>query len=404
MYYHWSNPALATGVGPVSQPGDAYHEQLFWRGIDMKRRFWFVPVVLCMLAIAAACGKSTPTPPASPSAAIPGDANANPDGSTLKATAPTPQSPMNGARLEGEVRLTVGNSSMKFATGIPLAYRFEVYNAAGNRVYQSGLVPAGSGSTSHIVEEPLEPDQTYSWQSRPEYLGTAGPWSPRNNATFIAPNLVGFRRGMELYDPLVGGQTKFGSVFGPHQWIPGVGLKLLSLESHVVYELEQTCDQCEMSVILTNLFFNTEGGKTKIMSMSQGYSDIITNDRRLTVEKRGDPPGTVAWRIITHGDQVDTEGREREVVQFFENHTYLWEASWRNNFFNVRIFDGTSPASDDIYEKGKHFGGRPYDPSPHVAFLGAPVGRSGPDGASVPDVIYRHLWISPNPRPAYANR
>jgi hypothetical protein len=159
-----------------------------------------------------------------------------------------------------------------------------------------------------------------------------------------------------------------------------------------------------MSVILTNLFFNTEGGKTKIMSMSQGYGDIITNDRRLTVEKRGDPPGTVAWRVITHDDQVDTEGPEREVVQFFESHTYLWEASWRNNFFNVRIFDGTSPAADDIYEKGKGFEGRPYDPTPHVAFLGAPIGRSGPDGASVPDVIYRHLWISPNPRPGYANR
>jgi hypothetical protein len=370
----------------------------------MKRRFWFVPVVVCALAAAGSCGESSPSP-SSPSAAIPGDANANADGSTLKATAPTPQSPMNGARQDGGVRLTIGNAQMKFAGSTQLAYRFEVYNGAGTRVHQSPLVPAGGSSTSYDVVEPnLVADQTYSWQARAESLGTAGPWSSRNNATFIAPNNIGFLRGQELYDPLTGGQTRWGTVVGPHQWIPGVGIKLLSHESHIVYQLEETCSQCEMSVITTNVIFNTEGGKTKIMCMSQGYDDIVTNDRRMTVEKRGDPPGIVAWRIITHGDQVDTEGAEREEVFFDPGETYLWEASWKNNFFNVRILKGTNPNGEDIYEKGKHFEGREYDPKPHVVWLGGPIGRSGMDGASVPDVIYRHLWVSPNPRPPYANR
>jgi hypothetical protein len=370
----------------------------------MKRRFCLVPLVVCAVAVAVACGKSSPTP-STPSSAIPGDANANPDGSTLKATAPTPQSPLNGARPDQGVTLVVGNSSLKFAnTGQPLSYRFEVYNSAGNRVYQSGLVPAGASTTTHDVQGELNVGEMHSWQARPELLGTVGPWSARTNATFIAPDSVGFMKGNELYDPLTQGKTKFGHIVGPHQWIPGVGLKLLAHESHISYELLETCSQCEMSVITTNVIFNTKGGKTKIMCSAQGYDDIITNDRRMTVEKRGDPPGIVAWRIITHGDQADTEGAEREEVFFDPSETYLWEASWRNNFFNVRIIRGTNPNGEDIYEKGKHFGGREYDPKPHVLYLGGPVGRSGLDGASVPDVIYRNLWVSPNPRPAYANK
>jgi hypothetical protein len=137
--------------------------------------------------------------------------------------------------------------------------------------------------------------------------------------------------------------------------------------------------------------------------MSQGYDDIVTNDRRMTVEKRGDPPGTVAWRLITHDDQIDTEGAEREVVDFNENLHYLWEATWRNNFFNVLIREGGAHGPV-IYDKGKPFEGDPYDPSPHVAYLGAPVGRSGPDGASVDGVIIRQVWISSRPRPDFANQ
>lgn len=368
----------------------------------MKRRFWFVPVIVCALVVAGSCGKSSPTP-SSPSAAIPGDANANPDGSNLKATAPTPQSPINGVRLETPgVALTIGNASLKFATGVPLTYRFEVYNAAGTRVYQSPSVPAGATSTTHEVEGALDGDQTYSWQARAEYLGAVGPWCARTITNFIAPNNVGYMKGNELYDPLINGKT-IGNVVGPHQWIPGVGLKLLAHESHVVYELPQTLTEGEFSVITTNVIFNTKGGKTKIMAMSQGYSDIVENDRRLTVEKRGDPPGIVAWRFITHGDQVDTEGAEREEVFFDPNEHYLWQVTYRNNFFNVQIIKGAGNG-DDIYDKGKHFEGRAYDPNPHVVFLGAPIGRSGTDGASVPDVVYRHLWVSSRPRPAFANK
>ena len=119
--------------------------------------------------------------------------------------------------------------------------------------------------------------------------------------------------------------------------------------------------------------------------------------------KRGDPAGVVAWRLVTHGDQVDTEGAERQFVPFDTSAHYFWEATWRNNFFNVLIKkDGV--AGTTIYSKGKHFEGRAYDPNPHVIYLGAPVGRSGPEGASVDGVIIRQVWVSSRPRPAFANQ
>ncbi len=54
------------------------------------------------------------------------------------------------------------------------------------------------------------------------------------------------------------------------------------------------------------MIFNTEGNKTKVMAMTEGDSDITTNDRRFTIEKRGNPAGAVAWRVRTSNDQIDT--------------------------------------------------------------------------------------------------
>ena len=57
-----------------------------------------------------------------------------------------------------------------------------------------------------------------------------------------------------------------------------------------------------------------------------------------------------------------------------------------------------------IYNVGKNFKGRAYDPNPHVIYLGAPVGRSGESGASVDHVTIRQVWVSARPRPAFANK
>jgi hypothetical protein len=368
----------------------------------MTRNIWFVPVLLCTLAGAVACGKEAQNI-AAPTGTDVSNTNAGIDGSTLKATSPTPQSPVGGAKVTTpNLVLTIGNSSMSHSEGVPLTYRFQIFNPAGNRVYDVGNVPAGGGGqTSHTVSAFLEGEVAHTWQARAEYQGAVGPWSARAN--FIAPVTTGYINGNELYDPLINGKS-VGTVHGDAEFIPNLGIRLNSQLAYVSYELPDTLMEGEFSILVTNLRTNTEGGKTKLMAMSEGYADIVTNDRRMTIEKRGDPAGVIAWRLITHGDQVDTEGPiEREFREFDPGETYLWEATWRNNFFNVLVRRGGANGPVH-YEKGKHFTGRAYDPDPHVIYIGAPVGRSGPEGASVDGVIIRQVWVSSRPRPAFANR
>ena len=371
----------------------------------MKRKIWLTSVV-CALAVVAACSRQSSNP-GSPSASAPGSLGSSPDGTTLKASVPVARAPLNGVKLEPATQptLVVQNSTLQFGTSSAVQYRFQVFNAAGARVYESPLVNQGSGgTTSHTVTATLDSDQTYSWWARAELSQTFTAWSPRNNATFVSPANTGYITGNELYDPLINGRT-VGELHGPVQFIPGLGLKILSQEGYVSYELPQPLWEGEFSVIVTNLAANTKGGKTKLFAMGDGYSDIVTNEYRMTVEKRGDPPGVVAWRFIARDDQVDTEGAEREDYNFLASQTYFWEASWRSNFFNLRILEGGAPGvGHEIYEKGKHWEGRGYETKQHVLYLGAPIGRSGADGASVNDVIIRQVWVSSRPRPAFANQ
>lgn len=358
--------------------------------------------VLGLAATAAACSKS-PQATASPNASSPTAASANADGSTLKATAPTPQSPINGQQPQTlDIVLSVTNAAVKYVSGFTPAYRFQIFNSAGTLAYDSGIVPSGGGGvTAHTVSAQLNGDQPYTWQARAEFGNDVGPWSARAN--FVAPASTGYIRGNELYDPLVNGKT-VGQLMGDVSWVPGVGIKLNSQLGYVQYQLGQTLEEGEFSLLVTGMPANTKGGKTKLFAMGQGYDDIVTNDRRMTIEKRGDPPGIIAWRFITHDDQVDTEGpAERVFYDFKENLTYFFQATWRSNRFNLLIREGGVDGRT-VYNMGKNFEGRPYDPAPHVIYLGSPVGRSGEDGASVDRAIIRQVWVSARPRPGFANR
>src|SRR5918998_3571205 len=66
-----------------------------------------------VLAFALACSKNSPAP-AAPSGAEPGITDAAPDGSTLKVTAPTPQSPVNNAQPDDFIVLVAQKSQGKF--------------------------------------------------------------------------------------------------------------------------------------------------------------------------------------------------------------------------------------------------------------------------------------------------
>lgn len=366
----------------------------------MKRVFHFGSLLLLASAMAVSCGKESAAP-TSPSAVRQAGGNVTPPGG-LKASAPTPQSPTNGVKPEGSLVLVAGASKMLFiADAIPLDYEFEILTTQGARVW-SQVVPGGSGGTvSASPNASLNFDQTYNWRVRAAYNGAMGPWSA--NATFVANQPTGYIRGNELYDPLTNGTT-VGTVRGPVTWIPGVGVRLDSFDSWISYELPQALEDGEYSALVTNIETNTEGGKTRVFAMAEGYGDVSDNDARMTVEKRGDsPPGAIAWRFITSSDQIDTVGEaERVVREFSLGETTLWEASWRSNFFRVRIFRNGA-AGPEMYNFGKHFDGF-YRPVPHVIYAGGGPARGGPTSQSIPGMIIRQIWVSPNPRPSFANQ
>jgi hypothetical protein len=358
----------------------------------------FLVVCTLVTAVSVACG-GPPQAPTSPSAALPAaSTGADSDTVTLKASAPTPTSPINNTKVDSsKPTLTINNAAASYVI-VTLLHRFQVFDASGTLVIDSGPVTSSGGTTAYTLAVDLVADKTYTWRARAEYDGHNGPWS--STASFVTPDLAGYIRGAELYDPLIDGKT-VGQVHGAVQFIPGVGVKLLEWTAYISYELPQTLLEGEYSLIVTNMPANTKGDKQKIMAMAEGYDEIIENDRRMTVEKRGDPPGVIAWRFLTHHDRIETEGAERVAYDFQANRDYFVQATWRGNFFNVLFKEG-GVNGVTIYSMGKPWDGDPYDPTPHVIYLGAPVGRSGPSAASIENTIYRQVWVSARPRPASA--
>ena len=367
--------------------------------------------LICTVAAAVACSKE-PQSPASPTAATPANGDANADGSTLKATAPSAQSPSNGQRFtntetNATVTLVVANSTMPYATNTPLTYRFEGYNSAGVRIYQSALVPAGSsGTTSNTVAlnlENLEGDQLYSWQARAEYQGQAGPWSPRLSFVEVPPELTGFIRTTGVYDPLIKGVT-VGRINGPVTFIPNVGVRLNDPGSWIEYNLPATLRSGEFSLLATNLqvVSRNEDPKWRVMTMREGDAAINDNEYRMSVDKRGN--GAIAWRFLTGpGDYIETTSSERIPFAFHENLTYFIRASWGSNTFRVQFREGGFDGAT-FYDSSRGYS-REYSPLPHNAFIGSPY-AAGDRGevSSVDGMIVRQVWISPLPRPTFINK
>jgi hypothetical protein len=374
----------------------------------MNRRFWLGSGV-CVLALVVACSKHSEGPIA-PSSASALKINAAPDGTTLKVSAPAAQSPVNGIKLVLNAPVTlvvnnvapiyVGTSDVKVA----LTYKFEVYNAAGAKVYTSPSVAAGPGTTSHVLGSPLDFNQAFTWWARAELQGAFGPWSAR--ASFATPpnEVEGYVVGSELYDPLVKGKT-IGDIHGAVEFVPGVGLKLLSESSFVSYQLPVTLEEGEMSALITNVgvVSNTEDPKLRVFSMREGDAPFNDNPYRMSVEKRGN--GAVAWRFLTGGNRpyIETVSGERFIYSFHESLTYFVQVTWRGNFFNTEFREGGVDGKV-VYSFGKYYEGF-YGPHPHNIYIGSPYapGDRG-DPGSLTDMIIRHLWVSERPRPDFANK
>ena len=363
-----------------------------------------------LLALAVACSKSPETPVA-PSSAEPGGTAAGPNGETLKAKAPTPESPVNGAQPDTLV-LTAGKSSGSFDQGLTggYSYEFQIMNA-GNTVVCSQTVPGGSDSSVSWTPSScnLELDANHTWRVRattqnPGGQMANGPWS--SAASFKSP-VGGYIRGDELYDPLYNGKT----VAAPQDvvdatFVPNEGIRLNSNVSRVTYKLPITLQGGEMSVMVKGADEGNSGDKTKIMSMQEGFGDITTNDYRFTAELRGNMyplPGAVQFRLITGdaGEEDSIFDSARIQLNFNSSRWYFWQFTWRTGRADLVVRED-GPRGRVIYNQGRGTGTHPYRPETHVVHLGAPVGRAGPQDATMPGGVYKNFWVSSRPRPAFA--
>ncbi len=374
----------------------------------VQGRTFALTCLAALIGLTLAC-TGNPADSVSPSAGGgPRGTNAAADGSTLKVSAPVAVSPINGTKPAFGTELVITNSTLQFAPGaVPLQYRFEIYDSAGaTRIYQSPLVPAGAGgTTSHSPSANLTVDQTYTWWARAEYQGAVGPW-PKEKAKFIAAQSVGFIRNNEIYDPLINGTT-VGTVYGPVTWLPGVGVRLDSEYSYIEYPLSQPLEGGEYSAFLSNISIisSTEDPKYRALTMRQGQAAMNDNPYRATFEKRGN--GATAMRFITGdirpGHFPDTGPSERIPLPYQAGTWYFWKITWGSNQLNWSIREDTV-TGNLLYDLGKSYSGT-YRPNPHMVYVGSPwqPGDRG-EALSLEHMIVKQVWVSPNPRPGFANQ
>ena len=275
-----------------------------------------------------------------------------------------------------------------------LTYRFEV--RSGSTVVAGGTA-VGSGSSVSFAPATIASDTNFTWRVRAEAQGAFGPWS--GDASFRSP-VGAYIRGNEIRDPLTIGRT-VGTPVGSTRFT-GQGLQIMTQDSHVRYQLPQTLEAGEFSVMVTGFDEGTPGDKTKIMSMQEGTGDITANDYRFTAEKRGAQyflPGATVFRIIAGGGEENIHDSARIGVAYSDERWYLWKFTWGANFAQLDVRED-SETGRLVYSQrvATHHA---YRPVPHMVYLGAPVGRAGPIDASVPGAVYKNVHVGPGPRPAF---
>ena len=140
----------------------------------MSHRHWFAAVQpLVIVVLFSACSHESHTP-LSPSA-VTGITNSslNPDGSSLKVTAPTELAPDQVAVGFRRPTLSFTNPSAHVALG--LAYDIELHNGGG-MVYAQTIGESPTTS-SHTVPMPLPRGETFWWRVRARLGDDVGPWS-----------------------------------------------------------------------------------------------------------------------------------------------------------------------------------------------------------------------------------
>ena len=361
--------------------------------------------IAAMAAVALACGDNAATPTA-PTPAVSSDtAAAAADGSTLKATAPAPQQPANGSTADSVApNFVIANATLRYLGDVALAasvrFKINVETPAGGQVHAAWATPqAGTDLSAYrIPAGVLQPDTAYRWRTRAELGSDVGPWS--SYWTFTTPKsgsgLASYQNATELWDNLADGKT-IGTLAGGAQFVPGKGVLLPSFESHVTYTLRSTLTSGFIEFLVEGLDSDSSGGKTKVVSMQQGYTDITDNPYRFNVEKRGDDHvdvGKYRMRIITGNAATGFYDSERILPSstLVASKVYHHRVTWGSGVVSLTVRDGSATGSPVVNHQFSYQG--TYRPTPHVVHIGAPVPRGGPLDASVPGIIVRYFYVS----------
>jgi hypothetical protein len=142
--------------------------------------------------------------------------------------------------------------------------------------------------------------------------------------------------------------------------------------------------------------------------MQEGQDDFITNRYRVDIQYRGVggfPPNAITFRALYgSGEDLkvryepDTTTRLNSTFALNPSSVYHWKAVWGSEF-RLTVLEGGA-SGPQIYNVGMASPNGVYAPNPHYAYLGAPVGRSGNESASIAGTIYRNVWLANRPRPA----
>jgi hypothetical protein len=352
------------------------------------------------LALGVACSKSTPNP-TSPTTASQSDSGAAADGSTLKASTPAIVSPSGGTQVADPIVLTASKAVGKFGDISP-SYQFQV-RSGSTVIYDSaviGGVGSGNNVTHTVPSAALNADTDYTWRVRASFQGAVGSWSA--DGAFKSP-VGAFIRGNEVRDPLTIGRT-VGEIRGPVQF-SSEGLKLLAHESHVLYRLPVTLQSGQFSMMIKGADEGSEGDKSKVFAMQEGpeENDVTTDDYRMTAELRGAnyaAPGSITCRIIA-GDGVSRDCA-RVQKNFDSSRWYFWSFAWTQNTarLTVRVDSETGSV---FYDNQIGIGSHGYRPEQHFLYLGVPAGRAGLVDATLPNGIYKNVYVGPGTRPSFPN-
>ncbi len=357
------------------------------------------------IAISVACQKSPPLTPTIPS----GGTVTPSDGSTLKASAPSPQSPVGDVRLQTFTTptLTAGAASLTNGGSGALQYRFQLLSDTGAVVQDSGLRSVSNWTPTVN----LDFDKRYQWQVRAEMDGAVGPWSSR--ASFLSPN-GGFIRGKEVFDPLTNGQT-VGNRNGGH-FVTGSngGWESDGLGDGLDYDI-QTCSACKVEFDVTN--FGTGEGvgisvDVKWFSMGDasswgGFLSFRDHPYKMHLEQRSDGDGSgmqLIWRnggadADTGGDPDWGDHRGKFLSggpdwgHSFDNKVWHFVIEWTTLTYQITIGELGKPGK--IWYPGYGSSGffannHPYAPPNHRIELGC-----RPRNESMIGARYRNFKVTP---------